>query len=158
MEEVTWTILALGLTGAGVAATWWAFTRRGTLAGLTALGWTLLVPAAWLTGLFTLLARIGTAISRWVAGLAFDPFFFVGATLAGVAVCLLLATSLLRRRGVGAAPTRRTRGVPSSTTDALADPTAKPRRSGAGRRPAEPSAAGEEFDDIEALLRQRGIE
>jgi hypothetical protein len=155
VDDVTWTIMALLLTGAGGAATWWMFTRRSTLAGITALGWTLLVPAAWLTGVFALAGRVSTAFSIWVSRLAFSPAFWIGVVLAGVGVSLILVTSLLRRRGLEVAPTPASAVTDSAPTAPLGAPTT---RGGRTSRAAGTSRGGDEFDDIEALLRQRGIE
>jgi hypothetical protein len=137
VDDMTWGILALLLTGAGGAATWWCFTRRGALAGATALGWTLLVPAAWLTGLLELVTRVATAVSRWASQLVFSPTFWIGAALGSVAVLTLLGTAALRRRGVDTSP------KPRSTPQ---------------RQVSAPAAKDDDFDDIEAMLRKRGIE
>lgn len=142
MDDVTWAILALLLTAAGAAASWWAFTRRGAVAGLSALGWTLLVPAAWLTGVFTLAGRVTRAVALWSSRLVFDPTFWIGVVLAGAGGVLIVATTAMKRRGLDVLPAQT--DVEKSATRNRTTP--------------EVSSNGDDLDDIEALLRKRGIE
>lgn len=142
MDDVTWAILALLLTAAGAAASWWGFTRRGAVAGLRALGWTLLVPAAWLTGLFTLAGRVTRAVTLWGSRLVFDPTFWIGVVLAGAGVVLIVATTAMKRRGLDVRPARANVEQPA------------PR----ARTTPQVGSNGDDLDDIEALLRKRGIE
>lgn len=142
MDDVTWAILALLLTAAGAAASWWCFTRRGAVAGLRALGWTLLVPAAWLTGLFALAGRITRAAALWGSRLVFDPTFWIGVVLAGAGVVLIVATTALKRRGLDVRPVRAKAEKPIAQS----------------RSTPHVSTSGDDLDDIEALLRKRGIE
>lgn len=142
MYDVTWAILALLVTAAGAAASWWSFTRRGAVAGLRALGWTLLVPAAWLTGLFTLAGRVTRAAVLWGSRLVFDPAFWIGVVLAAAGAVLIVATTAMKRRGLDVMPAGA--GLESSPTRSRAVPKA--------------AASDPDLDDIEALLRKRGIE
>ncbi len=161
---MTWSILALLLTGAGGAATWWAFTRRGSVAGTAALGWTLLVPAAWLTGVLQLVSRVSSAVARWATHLAFDLTFWAGIVLGGIGALLIVTASALRARGSDTSPAPgETRAAP---TVAEVTGRKRPRRGskGGSKRGSKSGATGggpgsdDDLSDIEALLRKRGIE
>lgn len=149
---MTWDILAVLVTAVGAVGTWWAFTRRGAVAGMRALGWTLLVPAAWLTGVFALVGRIVTAVTRWTSSIVLSLGFWTGIGLGGLAIALILLAAVLRGRGVGAAP--------GSAAEAPVTSSA-PRREVRAPRSARAEAPVTEDDglgDIEELLRRRGIE
>jgi hypothetical protein len=92
--------------------------------------------AAWLLGLFTLGWRIGDAFGDWGQRFVFNPAAWLGLALGGVSVVLIWAGT--RFRGGD-------------------DESDKPRK----RRRAVESASGSsgsgEFDDIEAILKKRGI-
>ena len=74
---------------------------RVDLAGLRAAALTLLVPAAWLTDTLRMFTRIGEAVADWALGLVFSPVVWMGVTLAGVSVVLLVVSGMVARRGVG---------------------------------------------------------
>ena len=152
MDDVTWSILALLLTGAGGAATWWAFTRRGPVAGTAALGWTLLVPAAWLTGVLQLLSRVSSAVGRWATHLAFDLTFWLGIALGSLGALLVFSSRVVRARGTEQLP-------PTGGSTARPEVTgrSKSRRTPKGDGGKAP-AGDDDFADIESLLRKRGIE
>ncbi len=148
-----WNLLALLATGLGAVGTWWAFTRRGTTAGVRALGWALLIPAAWLTGVFTLVGRVATAVTRWTSGIVLSFGFGLGLGLGALAIALILLAAFLRSREDDApavATPRAARRVRAS----------QPRARGAAPTSAAPTddAADDGLGDIEELLRRRGIE
>lgn len=148
MDEVTWGALALTLTVAGGLYTWWAFTRRGLTPGLRGLALTLLPVAAWLTGTLQMFTQIASSVGRWATSLVFSPIVWLGTSAAGVSVALfLLARVIDSHRGVTPAAAGREKRVKSSDSKQL------PPRAGAGAAP-----AADEFADIEAMLRKRGIQ
>ncbi|MFB9314396.1 hypothetical protein [Nocardioides plantarum] len=156
MDDVSYGALALALSLVAGVYTWFAYQRRGLGAGLKGAGLTLLPIAAYLTRTLRMLAEIGDAIGDWAVRLVFSPVVWSGIVLAGIAVVLYGAGRVVEARGGGApakAPERpRQRGpeqLPPSTSTAA--PTS-PRR--AGRSPA---PVDDEFADIEALLKNRGI-
>lgn len=148
MDDAAWTALALTLTTAGAAATWLLWRRRGPVSGLRALALTLLVPAAWLTDTLRMFTRIGDAVADWALGLAFSPVVWTGVTLAGVSVVLLVVTSMLARRGIGAGGRGTGRGEPVAAAGGV------PGVGAAGRGA---PAIDDDLADIEALLRSKGI-
>ncbi|WP_370247275.1 hypothetical protein [Nocardioides sp.] len=142
MEQTGYGALTLALVLGGSAGTWWAWRRRGAVSGLRWGAATLLVVAAYLTRTLQLIGRIADAVGDWAARLVFSPSVWVGLGVALLAVLVWLAAGFLERRGRGAAPTA---AVPPT-------PATAPRGAVAGG-----GAGTDEFADIEALLRRRGI-
>ncbi|WP_239455279.1 hypothetical protein [Nocardioides gilvus] len=150
MDEVTWGALALTLTLAGGFYTWWAFTRRGLTPGMRGLALTLLPMAAWLTGTLQMFTQIANSVGRWATSLVFSPIVWLGTSAAGVSVALFLLARLIdSRRGVTpAAAGRGDKSVKSARGKKSLPPA-----TGAG-----PAPVDDEFADIEAMLRKRGIQ
>lgn len=159
MDQTTWLALTVILTVLGLAWTFVAFRRRGPVNALRALGFTLLPAAAYLTGTLTMFTEIVGSIGRWATSLVFDPMVWTGIALAGAGVGFVLLAAYLRDRQLGKAkelkeaesnPSGSTRNI--GTTGAVGTPaparTAKPRK----------SSGDTETDDVEEMLRKRGIE
>jgi hypothetical protein len=147
VDEAAWGALTLSLTLLGGIYTWFAFRRRGFVAGLRGAGLTLIPVALLLTDTLQMVSRIGDAIGDWALGLAFSPATWLGIILAGLSVVCFVVAGFLANREVGTAPRR-------TGDDAKALP------EGRGKR-AQPVLADdpvdEEMAEIEALLRKRGI-
>lgn len=142
MDDVTWGALTLTLTLLGGIWTWIAFRRRGIASGLRAAGFTLLPAAAWLTNTLEMFTKIASAISFWALHLAFDPFVWIGVVLAGISATLIVVSGALRTRQLGGKRGRKTGELPPSSqrgTPVLRD------------------AGDDGMDEIEAILRKRGI-
>ncbi|QCX27319.1 cellulose synthase [Nocardioides jishulii] len=157
MDNVTWAALALTLTVLGSLYSWWAFRHRGLAPGLRGVAVTLLVPAAWLTGTLSMFTRIATAISQWATTLAFSPQVWVGIGSAALSGLLLVVARAVDHRRPGAGRAGRGelvegRGAVTGRGTRQVSPGTKP-----GSRPQAP-AHDDEFDDIEELLRRRGIQ
>ncbi|NPC99070.1 cellulose synthase [Nocardioides sp. zg-DK7169] len=152
MDDVTWTALTLTLTLLGGIWTWFAFRRRGLAAGLRGAGITLLPLAAYLTDTLRMFTRIVDAISDWAVRLVFSPMVWAGVVVAGLAVTLIVVARFIDSR-TGARPAagagRRAGAVPGGTTKGGASP--------AGGAGATGTTGDKELDEIEALLRRRGI-
>ncbi|TIC78697.1 cellulose synthase [Nocardioides sp. GY 10127] len=150
MDDVAWLALCTALTVLGGLGTWFAWRRRGLAAGLRLAGLTLLVPAAYLTRTLRMFTRIVDAVLDWVLTLVLVPTVWVGIVLAGVAVLLLLASNRLRARELARA---RSGGAPAvGAGRPRSSQSAPPSPAGA------PAASGDDdLDEIEALLRRRGI-
>lgn len=95
MDQGAYLALAAALTVLGAIWTWVAFRRRGLGFGVRALGWTLLAPAAYLTGLLRAAGRIVDAIADWAARLVFSPTVWIGFAVAALAVVLIFASRVL---------------------------------------------------------------
>lgn len=150
MDDVSYGALALALTLVAGTYTWYAYTRRGLGAGLKGAGLTLLPVAAYLTRTLRMLAEIGDAIADWATRLVFSPVVWTGIVVAGLAVVLYGAGRVVEARG-GGAPAR---GRPQKQRGPEQLP-GSPATPPAGRR--SPAPVDDEFADIEALLKNRGI-
>lgn len=156
MDDVTWGALAAGLTVVGAIYTWQAFKRRGGAAGTRGLALTLLPAAAWLTGTLELFTEIGSSIGDWAKSLIFDPFVWVGVVLAGLAVLLWVIGGFLHGRNAKKAAAARTNGSAATT---LSAPAARTSGSTLTTTPARSTTpADDDLDDVEAILKRRGIE
>ncbi len=153
MDDVTWTALTLTLTVLFGVGTWIAYQRRGLPAGLKGAGITLLPLAAYLTDTLRMFTRIVTAVGDWATGLVFSPTVWIGVVVAGLGVLLFGAGRALETRraekpvGPGTQP-KRTIGR-AQPSELPAAPPAKPKQG----KP----AGDDELDEIEELLRRRGI-
>lgn len=147
MDDVTWAALTAVLTALGAAWTWYAFRNRGVASGLRGAGLMLLPPAAWLTGTLEMFTEIGGSVADWATSLVLSPVVWAGIVLAGLSVLLLGGSAALRERGRGGKPgvarTRATRGE-------------RPRPA-VGPAPTREEPVIDELDDIEAILKRRGI-
>ncbi len=134
---------ALALSLAILAGVWtFVAVRRGrTGAAVRGAGLVLLPFGLLLTGTLVLLLRILDAVALWATRLVFSPSVWLGLGVVVIAVGLIVAGRSLERRGGGAddAPRKQT-----------------PREVEAGP-PAGGSTGDPELDEIEAILRRRGI-
>jgi len=142
-DEVAWLPLCAGLTMLGLAGSWLAFRRRGVAAGLRGAAWSLLPLVAYLTGVVTLLWKVGTAVTGWLAGFVFSPRVWAGVAVAGLAAGCFVVSGLLRRRAPAQPPPR-----PSIGPATRKEP-APSQRPGTG--------GDDDFSEIEEILRRRGI-
>jgi hypothetical protein len=149
VDEVTWGALTLTLTAIGAVWTWFAFRRRGAAAGLRGAAFTLLPPAAFLTGTLEMFSEIGGSVADWATHLVFSPIVWLGIMLAGVSVVLFGISGRLLARQLGESKPGRDLSAGKSAT------------SGSGELPASKRKGEPVIDDdmaeIEAILRKRGI-
>lgn len=154
--DATWLALAAVLTAIGAIWTVVAYRTRGVAAAVRGAGLTLLAPAAYLTGTLELAGEIAVDVGDWARGLVFSPVVWTGIALAGAGVLLVLLGGALAAKGVGTAP----RATAPRQVDAGAERRAAPptERRAAAPPPAAGRASGDDdLDDIEAILRRRGI-
>ena len=137
MDEVTWGALTLTLTALGAVWTWLAFRRRGLAAGLRGAAFTLLPPAAFLTGTLEMFSEIGGSVADWATHLVLSPVVWLGIVLAGVSMVLFVVSGALRSRQLSAGEAPRPELKPSD-------------------RKAAP-VVDDDLAEIEAILRKRGI-
>ncbi len=143
MDDVTWAALTAVLTALGAAWTWYAFRNRGVASGLRGAGLTLIPPAAWLTGTLEMFTEIGGSVADWATHLVLSPIVWAGIVVAGLSVVLLGSSAMLRERG---------RGLKPGT-----EPDRKPPALGRGSTPRGEPVVDDDLDDIEAILKRRGI-
>jgi hypothetical protein len=149
VDEVTWGALTLTLTAIGAVWTWFAFRRRGAAAGLRGAAFTLLPPAAFLTGTLEMFTEIGGSVADWATHLVLSPIVWLGIVLAGVSGVLFVVSGALRSRQGDAEPGR---DLPAGES-ARAGGRGELKASG---RKGEP-AIDDDMAEIEAILRKRGI-
>ncbi|MFE3901518.1 hypothetical protein ACFXPY_14515 [Streptomyces sp. NPDC059153] len=108
-----------------------------------------------------------TGVVDWVAGIAFRPSVWVGFGLLAVAWLLFMTTRAVERRGVGTRKERKA-AARAARSEAIA-PAASAPSLGSGLPATQPQArpktkpkqqsasSGEDFSDIEAILKKHGI-
>lgn len=100
------------------------------------------------------LGLVMTGAVQWLADTAFSPIAWAGFGVLGVAWLLLMTTRSVERRRTGEA-------VPGKKRKPAAEPTASGPALGRGERGAAPrppaATQGEDFSDIEAILKKHGI-
>ncbi|MER7624116.1 hypothetical protein [Streptomyces sp. NPDC126503] len=97
------------------------------------------------------LGLVMTGAVEWIAGTAFSPVAWAGFGVLGVAWLLFLSTRAVERRRAA----RGEAGVPAVAPGASAPSGAS--RGAIGKPQAGPAAGGDDFSDIEAILKKHGI-
>ncbi|MEU5715028.1 hypothetical protein AB0G71_04420 [Streptomyces sp. NPDC020403] len=110
-----------------------------------------------------------TGLVEWVSGIAFKPSIWLGFGLLGVAWLLFVITRAVERRG-GATRRERRAARAASRGEAVAPGASAPSigsgdgaaappasRHGRGKKPQRSAGAGDDFSDIEAILKKHGI-
>ncbi|WUS96037.1 hypothetical protein OHA46_04770 [Streptomyces sp. NBC_00708] len=107
-----------------------------------------------------------TGVVKWVSDIAFKPSVWLGFGLLGVAWLLFMLTRAVERRGGGSRKERRAAAraardesvAPAAPAPSLGAGAPAPgaRSQGAKKRSAS-AGAGEDFSDIEAILKKHGI-
>ena len=147
VDEATWAALTLTLTAIGAVWTWFAFRRRGAAAGLRGAAFTLLPPAAFLTGTLEMFTEIGGSVADWATHLVLSPVVWLGIVLTGVSGVLFVVSGAIRSRQLGDSEPRGKEALGSDK------PAGELKASG---RKGEP-AIDDDMAEIEAILRKRGI-
>jgi len=133
MDDASWGALALALSALAAIWTWHSLRHRRIASGVRGVALVLLPIAAYLTHTLRMLGRVASVIGDWAAGFVFSPTVWLGLVLAGIAVVLLLVS--VRLPGAS----RETKAV---------EP---------GRRTPQAEAGDGLDDEIQAILRRRGI-
>jgi hypothetical protein len=181
-NSIPWLPLAAGLTILGLILSYFAYKRRGLRPALLGAAWSLLPIAAWLTGAFEMLWKIGAAIGQFGTGFVFSPTKWVGVGVTGLAIALFLAAGGRVRRKASREARKATRGDRKAETRGTPSaPSIGPAKAGspgtqvlptrreraAAQRPAATTPArgsrkasppdDDDMKDIEDILRKRGI-
>lgn len=147
--------ISLAALGLVLAIVLWLGGRRGR--ALQAFGFAALPVGLYLTGLLGLVFAAIAALGGWAARLVFNPAVWAGAGLLGIAVVLWVIGGVIARRTRGRRPADRKSG----TTEVRGKDTNASLTRGSRSKDATSKGAtrsNNEFDDIEELLRRRGIE
>ncbi|MFE7776079.1 hypothetical protein ACFU5O_19665 [Streptomyces sp. NPDC057445] len=105
------------------------------------------------------LGLVLTGAVEWVAGTAFSPVAWAGVGVLGLAWVLFMTSRAVERRALGKAPQDTTRpgAVPPSSAPALGKASRKPGQAGRSKGGQGTAGQGEDFSDIEAILKKHGI-
>lgn len=112
-------------------------------------------------------ALVMTGVVEWLADKAFSPTAWVGVGLLGLSWVLFMTTRMVERRsGVGSRKERRA-AARAAQRDAVAPAASAPSLGASAAPVAEPKAAkakkpraadpGDDFSDVEAILKKHGI-
>ncbi|MGV9326164.1 cellulose synthase [Streptosporangium sandarakinum] len=149
-EQIAWLPLCAGLTGVGLLLSFLGMRRRGVLAGLRGVAWSLLPLAAYLTGALPTLWRIGTAVVGFVTGVALNPTVWAGVALAGLSAVLFVVTGAVRGRRLRTSGSGRAAEAPAGGAGAAGGGAVRgssgtrplPRPGAAPADPARPAGSG----------------
>jgi hypothetical protein len=155
----TWTSIATGttcliVTIVGLLLSLLVWRKKGLRSGLRGVAWSLLPVAMYLANAVGLVGRLGSAIVVFGTHFVFSPRAWLGVILAGIAIMLFLITGGIpllsgwrrHRRAEHLEPRGPVRDAGGHVT-----PTAAPTQHGSVR------TAGDDFADVEEILRRRGI-
>ncbi|MFE0702608.1 hypothetical protein [Streptomyces sp. NPDC058872] len=98
------------------------------------------------------LGLVMTGAVDWIADTAFSPVAWAGFGVLGAAWLLFLSTRAVERRRAG-----RPQGVGGAAPGAVAPAASAPARAVTAKPQAADRSAGEDFSDIEAILKKHGI-
>ncbi|MET7860737.1 hypothetical protein ABZS81_26735 [Streptomyces sp. NPDC005318] len=106
-----------------------------------------------------------TGVVQWVTDIAFQPSVWLGFGLLGVAWLLLMTTRAIERRGVGTRKERKAAAqaaqsgavAPAASVPSLGSGVPADRPQTKPKQKQEAGAPGEDFSDIEAILKKHGI-
>ena len=182
-SSIAWLPLAAGLTVLGLLLSYVILRRSGVRPALRMVAVSLLPIAAYMTGAIEMFWKIGVAIGQFGTGFAFSTTKWVGIGVTGLAIALFLAAGGRARRKASRQARKAARGsheedavdngadrrdaLPAAkapATRAVATtqtPVPVTRKSAAAPAKASRKAASADDDDdlqdIEAILRKRGI-
>jgi hypothetical protein len=86
------------LTILGLILSYYAYRRRGLRPAMMGTAWSLLPIAAYMTGAFEMLWKVGAAIGQFGTGFVFSPMKWAGIGVTGLAIALFLAAGGRARR------------------------------------------------------------
>lgn len=159
MFGVEWWPVAGALTLVGLVLTVLLWRRRGAGAGMRMLGVSLLPGAIVLVGLQGVLKELWKSVFRFATNLLFSPQIWVGVGMGVLAVlCILIGNRLTVRKLKEVGPTTTTSGskpaVKGSTASAKSG---SPAKQVAAKRDSKEPTGLEGMDDIDEILKRRGI-
>lgn len=138
--------ISLATLGLVVAIILWLRNRRSR--ATQALGFAVLPVGLYLTGLLGLVIDAVAALGRWASSLIFNPAVWAGFGLLGLAIVLWVVGGIIARRSPRPSRTDQTPVTSGDRRPAVTK----------SSPPATAAAPDDGFDEIEELLRKRGIE
>ncbi|MET9246461.1 cellulose synthase [Nonomuraea sp. NPDC003709] len=153
-NSIAWLPLCAGLSAVGLVFSFLAFRRRGAASGMRMAAWALLPVAAYLTGALQALWTIGATVVGFVTQLVFNPLVWAGVAVAGLSAVLFVASGVMRGRKL-ARFRKKTPGEAPEVKPSANKTVPKPQQPAVA--PKQTAKAEDDFSDIEALLKKRGI-
>lgn len=147
-----WVLLGLVVSVAMVAGTPFIWRRRGAAFGVRWFAAALLPAGFALTGILTLVGRVSSAVTGFFGRAVFSPAVWTGYALLGAALVIWLVARFVSSRSTGSSAGSERAAVGSTPAVARRGSAAAV---GSGRTAA--PAGDDDFADIEAILKRRGI-
>jgi hypothetical protein len=144
--------IGLSLIGVLVVALGWRRGNRGRV--VQGVGLALAPTALYFTGLLSLLWNGVAATVGWASRILFTPSVWFGITLLGVCVVLWVVGGLLVKRSAGRAPAvadGKQRSLPATSAGRA------PRTGSSPAAPKQAAPVDDDMAEIEAILKNRGI-
>jgi len=156
---VEWWPVAGALTLIGFVLTVLLWRRRGAGAGMRMLGVSLLPGAIVLVGLQGVLKELWKSVLRFATGLLFSPQIWVGVGMGVVAVlCILIGNRLTVRKLKEVGSTTTVSGSKPAVSGGATSKPGSPAKQVAVKRHSSKEPTGlEGMDDIDEILKRRGI-
>ncbi|HEY5787040.1 MAG TPA: hypothetical protein VIT65_19930 [Microlunatus sp.] len=151
--------IGLALIGVIVAGVAWRKGSRGRV--LQGAGLALAPIALYFTGLLRLVWDAVVALVSWAGSIIFSPTMWFGISLLGLCVVLWVVGGLLTRRSVvkrGSTPAAVATGRPAVGTGSTATAAKAPAKKAAPKGRAPQQEVDPEMAEIEAILKNRGIQ
>ncbi|MFE1166847.1 cellulose synthase [Nocardiopsis sp. NPDC058789] len=155
--------LGAALTAVGFVISYFVWRRKGAAYGLRGVAWSLLPVIAGLLLLMDVVLQFVLGVLGILLTMAFKLQSWVGLGLAVLMVVLYVVSGFMKSKGIGVKPGARPEDRARARTEGGGGaPAAGAAPAPAGQvnapKQAKAPAADDDFDDIEALLRKRGIE
>ncbi|PWV54959.1 MULTISPECIES: cellulose synthase [Nocardiopsis] len=154
--------LGAALTAVGFVISYFVWRRKGAAYGLRGVAWSLLPVIAGLLLLMDVVLQFVLGVLGILLTMAFKLQSWVGLGLAVLMVVLYVVSGFMKSKGIGVKPGARPEDRARARTEGGDAPAAGAAPPPAGQvgapKQAKAPAADDDFDDIEALLRKRGIE
>ncbi|WP_016905452.1 hypothetical protein [Streptomyces xiaopingdaonensis] len=143
------TTVCAALSAAGLAVAFLTAWRRRFVVATRIAAVSLLPVGLAMAGLVGLGGKIVRAVGSWAADLVLKPTVWAGFAVLAAAVVLYVVANFASRRSSGA---------PAARQPAAPEAAAPPQVGSGGKEKGAPSAAGgEDFSDIEEILKKHGI-
>lgn len=154
--------LGAALAAVGFVISYFVWRRKGAAYGLRGVAWSLLPLIAGLLLLMDVVLQFVLGVLGILLTMAFKFQSWVGLGLAVLMVVLYVVTGFMKSKGIGvkpgARPQDKAKGGDEGTPAAGGAPPAAGQVKAPQPRQSKAPAADEDFGDIEALLRKRGID
>ena len=156
--------LGAALTAVGFVISYFVWRKKGAAYGLRGVAWSLLPLIAGLLMLMDVVMEFVLGTLGVLLTMAFRLQSWVGIGLAVLMVVLYVASGFMKSKGIGVKPGARPQDKAAAKAEGGGTPAtgATPPAAGQVNAPqskkAKAPAADDDFGDIEALLRKRGIE